>query len=393
MEGPRGSALHSVSRRRRGGGLLLVAAMIAAYLSVSQFLSLSVSQSLCLSVSLSLSLCLSVSLSLYLSVSLSLCLSVSLSLCPSLSLERRKCRQRYWHCCLLLGVSVLLKCQCYWCYWHYVFYWHGLAITMACVCMISIHWYADGWKFREAKSGAGLGFWASEPFLRWVSPIWDTANPRTNNLHLRGFDSSIFLILRGGIPRSKGNLPETQTQRFLACEFLSLSMRTGRARRSSARPSPSSRPSWYSRVWAAQRLAPLIWGFWLYFHHPYFQRNLEFQTHPWFSSLWQYFSPNMNHFFWNHSWWTHSQIPICSTARFARACFRAVRLVSKISIWKKGPVSGALNFQTNILMSTQTMILGFKSLFASLLDSRVRRCHSVRISCVRCKRAIISNQQ
>ena len=30
--------------------------------------------------------------------------------------------------------------------------------------------------------------------------------PRTTNLHVRGFGSSIFLILRGGIPRTLGNL-------------------------------------------------------------------------------------------------------------------------------------------------------------------------------------------
>ena len=48
-----------------------------------------------------------------------------------------------------------------------------------------------------------------------------TANPRTErgNLHLRGLDSSGCLVAGGGIPRSVGNFPEIQTQRFLACEF------------------------------------------------------------------------------------------------------------------------------------------------------------------------------
>ena len=31
-----------------------------------------------------------------------------------------------------------------------------------------------------------------------------TVNPRTKNLDFRGFDSSILLFLRGGIPRSSG---------------------------------------------------------------------------------------------------------------------------------------------------------------------------------------------
>ena len=43
---------------------------------------------------------------------------------------------------------------------------------------------------------------------------------RTKNLDLTRIHSSRFLILRGGIPRSKGNFPEIQTQRFLVCGFL-----------------------------------------------------------------------------------------------------------------------------------------------------------------------------
>ena len=35
-----------------------------------------------------------------------------------------------------------------------------------------------------------------------------TVNPQTKNLDFRGFDWSRFLIPRGGIPRSIGNLPE-----------------------------------------------------------------------------------------------------------------------------------------------------------------------------------------
>ena len=34
----------------------------------------------------------------------------------------------------------------------------------------------------------------------------DTANPRTNIMDFRGYDSSIILIVRGGIPRPTGSL-------------------------------------------------------------------------------------------------------------------------------------------------------------------------------------------
>ena len=46
-----------------------------------------------------------------------------------------------------------------------------------------------------------------------------TANPRTENLDFRVFDSSMFLILRGGIPRSKGVSHTILTQRFSVCGF------------------------------------------------------------------------------------------------------------------------------------------------------------------------------
>ena len=39
-----------------------------------------------------------------------------------------------------------------------------------------------------------------------------TANLRTNIMDFKGSDSSIILILRGGIPRPKGNLPESLSQ-------------------------------------------------------------------------------------------------------------------------------------------------------------------------------------
>ena len=38
--------------------------------------------------------------------------------------------------------------------------------------------------------------------------FWATANLRTKNLEIRGFDSNIFWVLRGGIPRPIGNFSE-----------------------------------------------------------------------------------------------------------------------------------------------------------------------------------------
>ena len=42
----------------------------------------------------------------------------------------------------------------------------------------------------------------------------NTANLCTTILDFRGFDSSIILILRGGIPRPMGNFPEISSQRI-----------------------------------------------------------------------------------------------------------------------------------------------------------------------------------
>ena len=42
-----------------------------------------------------------------------------------------------------------------------------------------------------------------------------TADPSTNIVDFRGFDSSIILIQRGGIPRPIGNFPESLSQAIL----------------------------------------------------------------------------------------------------------------------------------------------------------------------------------
>ena len=55
------------------------------------------------------------------------------------------------------------------------------------------------------------------------------ANPRSKNPDFRRFDSSWFLILRGGMPWSTGNFPEIQAQRFLVCGFSVRGLAVGRA--------------------------------------------------------------------------------------------------------------------------------------------------------------------
>ena len=57
--------------------------------------------------------------------------------------------------------------------------------------------------------------------------------PIHEHLDLRGFDSSRFVCLRDGIPRSIGKFAETQTRRLLVCGFsvcgLTTSSQTGKS--------------------------------------------------------------------------------------------------------------------------------------------------------------------
>ena len=56
------------------------------------------------------------------------------------------------------------------------------------------------------------------PYFGGISVKWEsqiTANLRTKILDFRGFDSSIILILRGGILMSMGNSPEIMSQQIL----------------------------------------------------------------------------------------------------------------------------------------------------------------------------------
>ena len=50
--------------------------------------------------------------------------------------------------------------------------------------------------------------------------IWHTASLSTKILDFIGFDSSIILNLRGGIPRPIGNFPESLSQAILVGRFL-----------------------------------------------------------------------------------------------------------------------------------------------------------------------------
>ena len=60
------------------------------------------------------------------------------------------------------------------------------------------------------------------PRRRDVRPreLASTANPPTNIVDFSGFDSSIILVLRGGIPRSIGNFPESFSQAMLVGTML-----------------------------------------------------------------------------------------------------------------------------------------------------------------------------
>ena len=60
--------------------------------------------------------------------------------------------------------------------------------------------------------------WLGSPFVAPLSRsavCGGTANLPTNIVDFKGFDSSVNLILRGGIPRPKGDLPERLTQAML----------------------------------------------------------------------------------------------------------------------------------------------------------------------------------
>ena len=48
-----------------------------------------------------------------------------------------------------------------------------------------------------------------------IRDMWDTASLCTNIMDFGGFDSSVSLILRGGISRPVGDLPESLSQAIL----------------------------------------------------------------------------------------------------------------------------------------------------------------------------------
>ena len=56
---------------------------------------------------------------------------------------------------------------------------------------------------------------SDEKSLAPVSQLMGTANLRTNIMDFRGFDSSLILILRGGIPRPIGNFLEALSRAIL----------------------------------------------------------------------------------------------------------------------------------------------------------------------------------
>ena len=65
---------------------------------------------------------------------------------------------------------------------------------------------------------------------RLAQPDQSTADLLTNIMDFRGFDSSVILILRGGIPRPIGDSPENLNQAMLVGVMLAgrLSVHTAR---------------------------------------------------------------------------------------------------------------------------------------------------------------------
>ena len=75
----------------------------------------------------------------------------------------------------------------------------------------------------------------------WRSLI--TPNPPTNIVDFGGFDSSIILFLRGGIPRPIGDFPDNLSQAMLV--ECNVSREIGRT---PDLPSPASRPGFFARA-------------------------------------------------------------------------------------------------------------------------------------------------
>ena len=69
---------------------------------------------------------------------------------------------------------------------------------------------------RRVAGGAGLSAWnVRNCGIGGIADDGITHNLPTNIMDFRGFDSSIILILRGGIPRHIGNSPESLSQAIL----------------------------------------------------------------------------------------------------------------------------------------------------------------------------------
>ena len=91
----------------------------------------------------------------------------------------------------------------------------------------------------------------STPGARGASHRWTTANLPTNIVDVRGFDSSIMLILRGGIPRPKGVFLESLSQAILVVIIL-----VGRLGVQTAQIGEGQLHPWWERRIAARPSAP-----------------------------------------------------------------------------------------------------------------------------------------
>ena len=68
---------------------------------------------------------------------------------------------------------------------------------------------------RQLLGTPDCGSFSAKSILTRKPAACDTANLRTNIMDFRGFDSSIILIVTGGIPRPIGNFPESLSQAIL----------------------------------------------------------------------------------------------------------------------------------------------------------------------------------
>ena len=93
--------------------------------------------------------------------------------------------------------------------------------TYICIYIyIYIHTYIHPYKDLLNLEGAPAGGRRGARGSKKQDTSSSAANLRTKIMDVRGFDSSRFVISRGGIPRPTGNFPESLSRAILAGRFL-----------------------------------------------------------------------------------------------------------------------------------------------------------------------------